>query len=514
LLSPASIVSNNVIKEISLASEKRKKILPLDLEPVALTEDFEYQLAGLQRAPMTNIDSILRALGRLGLEATAVPTIKLVKESDARKTLMILPFEDLSPTRDNDWFADGIVAELIGAMSHVRSLRVTDPQTTKDFKHYKASLTTYAHEMGIRYFVQGSVRKMGDQLKIQAHILDIETGDYLWQDNLKGTMQDVFDIQEQVARKVVEGLNISLTAAENEKIEHKPTKNTEAYELFLKGNHYFERQTEENFERAINLWKEAVRLDPSFAEAYLNIANVSRYIYGYSSKESALLEAKAAAQKVKEIEGESALYFSSMSRIAHATGDGETALYFAKKAIALDPNRAGHFHTLYLAYGLLGMKEQCIQAIEEALRINDKVHSAHLNLVSALQDSGYTLRATEAAQKAIPIFESYLKSNPDNFQVRGNFISILISAEQKSRAHLEADKLQDESLLGYIQCYDLSCVYAELNNSVQGIIMLRRALNAGFRDFNHIRTNTYLDPLRGLPEFEVLIQEFEAKANA
>src|SRR5204863_2637835 len=126
LLSPSSIESHNVIKEVSLASEKRKKILPLDLEPVTLTRELEYQLAGIQRAPMTNIDAIIRALGKLGLEATGAPQPpKIVKEQKSdKKTLMILPFEDLSPTQDNSWFTDGIASEMVSSLSHVKALKV------------------------------------------------------------------------------------------------------------------------------------------------------------------------------------------------------------------------------------------------------------------------------------------------------------------------------------------------------------------------------------------------------
>src|SRR5271154_3113607 len=120
MLSPSSIQSPNVVKEVSLASEKRKKILPLDLEPVELPKNMQYALAGIQRAPMTNIDAVLRALGKLGLEATSAPTITLVKETDGRKSLMILPFEDLSPTADNGWFADGLATELIAALSPIK----------------------------------------------------------------------------------------------------------------------------------------------------------------------------------------------------------------------------------------------------------------------------------------------------------------------------------------------------------------------------------------------------------
>jgi len=142
LLSPSSIESENVVKEVSLAAEKKKKILPLELEPVTLPRELQYHLAGIQRAPMTNIDSIIRALGKLGLEATQAPTLKLVKETDSRKSLMILPFEDLSPTADNGWFADGLSSELISALSNVKSLRVADPKATKEFKNYKGQHPT------------------------------------------------------------------------------------------------------------------------------------------------------------------------------------------------------------------------------------------------------------------------------------------------------------------------------------------------------------------------------------
>jgi len=253
LLSPSSLESHNVIKEVSLASEKRKKILPLDLEPVQLTEDFEYQLAGLQRAPMTNIDSIIRALGKLGLQAKSTPTLKLVKETDARKSLMILPFEDLSPTGDNAWFADGIVSELIAALANVKALKLADSQATKEFKQYHGQLSVYAREMGIRYFVQGDVRKFGDQIKINTRLLDIETGDHLWQDSMKGTMDDIFDIQETVAKRVVDGLDIILTREEEKRVKKRATENVEAYELYLRGIEYWDRHTRADYERAIGL---------------------------------------------------------------------------------------------------------------------------------------------------------------------------------------------------------------------------------------------------------------------
>ena len=243
LISPNSITSENVVKEVSLAAERKKKILPLDLEPVGLPDDLAYHLAGIQRAPMTNIDSIIRAIGKLGLEATQAPTLKLVKEMDSRKSMMILPFEDMSPTGDNGWFADGLASELISALSNVKALHVADAQATKEFKKYSGQLTSYAREMNIRYFVQGDVRKFGDNIKITTRLLDIESGDHLWQDSMKGTMDDIFDIQEKVAEKVVEGLKVHLGSDEKQKLAERGTENTDAYELYLKSLEYFNRQT-------------------------------------------------------------------------------------------------------------------------------------------------------------------------------------------------------------------------------------------------------------------------------
>jgi adenylate cyclase len=177
---------------------------------------------------------------------------------------MILPFEDMSPTGDNGWFADGLGAELISALSNVKSLRVSDQQATKDYKRYQGTLPNYAKEMSIRYFIQGSVRKFGDQIKITSALLDIESGDQLWQDSMKGTMEDIFDIQEKVAEKVVEGLKVHLAHDEKKKLAERGTENAEAYELYMKANEYFNRQTKEGFRLAGQLFTEAIKLDPGY----------------------------------------------------------------------------------------------------------------------------------------------------------------------------------------------------------------------------------------------------------
>jgi TolB-like protein len=515
LLSPSSVVSINVAKEVSLAAEQKKKILPLDLEPVELTDDLRYHLAGIQRAPMSNIDSIIRALGKLGLEATKAPQLKLVKESDGRKSLMILPFEDLSPTADNQWFADGIVSELISALSNVKSLRVADPQTTKEFRAYKGHLTIYAKEMNLRYFVQGDVRKFGDNIKITCRLLDIETGDFLWQDSLKGTMDDIFDIQEKVAEKVVEGLKVHLAPEEKQKLTARGTENAEAYELYLKGNEYFYRHTKSDYERALTLYEESVRLDPQYAAAYAEIANMLQVMYRLYSRTPSLLDrADAAAERVREIEGESAQYACVKSKIFLRRGDPESALRYAKRSVEIDPNFASGYDVLSIAYEALGDMAGRVSARKEFVRLRENDRVGHFNLLTALSELPYTVEncqeLREAAERSLPVYERHIRLNPDDHNARVEYALILNFADKSESTVAVADKLSLLDLDG-VACYILACVYLKVSDTAKGLTMLRRSIDKGILAIEEFRRDPVLDPLRGLPEFEALMKELEEK---
>ncbi|HEY3875572.1 MAG TPA: TIR domain-containing protein, partial [Candidatus Kapabacteria bacterium] len=392
MLSSSSNESKNVAKEVALAAERNKKILPLDLEPISLSRDLAYHLAGIQRAPMTNIDAVIRALGKLGLEATGAPQPPKIKENpllfkdgagDGRKSLMILPFEDLSPTADNAWFADGIVSELISALSNVKALRIADNQATKEFRSYHGQLTTYAQTMNIRYFVQGDVRKFGDQIKISSRLLDIETGDHLWQDSMKGTMQDIFDIQEKVAEKVVEGLKVHLASDEKKKLAERGTENAEAYDLYMRAFEYFYRQTKEDYQLALQLITEAVRLDPAYARAYQFKAAALAGLYGRYDRTLAILdEAETLCKEALRLKPDLFIVYSPLSQIYMHRGQLAKAEEVAQEYIRKDPqNYHGHF-ALGFFYMETGQPTKAIAPYEEVVRLKPDYLTSLWNLVA------------------------------------------------------------------------------------------------------------------------------------
>ncbi|HEY6170672.1 MAG TPA: TIR domain-containing protein [Candidatus Kapabacteria bacterium] len=506
LLSPNSLASHNVIKEVSLASEKRKKILPLELEPITLTDDFEYQLAGIHRTSMTNIDAIIRALGKLGLEATQAPTLKIVKETDGRKSVMILPFEDLSPTGDNQWFADGLAAELISALSIVKALRLTDQQTTKEFKKYQGHLTTYAKEMSIRYFIQGSVRKFGDQIKISITLLDIETGDHLWQDSLKGTMDDIFDIQEKVAEKVVDGLKVHLASDEKKKLAERGTENAEAYELYLKGREYFLLKTKEGFELSAQLMSEAIALDAGNAQVYSSKALALAFLYSnYTRNEGLLDEGLALIQEALRIKPDLWSANIPLSYILMLQGKLEEAESAARDYIRNAPEDYGSHFSLGFFYDNTGQSAKAIASYEESLKRNPDDLVTLWNLVLAWNGAKEVSKQKEYALIALPKFEKHLKLFPDDEGKRVQHAALLHFAEREEEASAAARKLGD--LKDGKSLYNTACLQCILKDYEAGLATFGKAIEAGYRNIPLLKSfleegDEGLGTLKGTAEWE------------
>jgi adenylate cyclase len=513
LRSPNSIESKNVVKELALAAERNKKILPLDLEPVVLPRDLAYHLAGIQRAPMTNIDAILRTLGKLGLETTQPPSIRIVKEKDSRKSLMILPFEDMSPTGDNGWFADGLASELISALSNVKALHVANAQATKEFKKYSGQLTTYAHEMNIRYFIQGDVRKVGDTIKITSRLLDIESGDYLWQDSLKGTMDDIFDIQEQVAEKVVEGLQIHLAADEKKKLVERGTSNAEAYELRLKASEYFGRQTREGYRLAIQLLSEAISLDPSYVELYKSKANALAQTYRLYDRDPALLaEAESLSKTALKLKPDNFDAYYPLSQVYTLRGQLAEAEEITKEYVRKDPLNFMSHHSLGFFHWHNGRSTQAIASFEESARLYPEDVTTLWNLIAVCDSAGERDKSAYWATEALPIFELHLKLRPDdeaNLVHRAVLLHLSGSIEASHQAAMDLKGLKDA-----ISLYNVSCLLNRLGDHTESLTTFRKAIEAGLRDVRLLRefladAREGSSDLVGTPEYEEVMRIVE-----
>jgi TolB-like protein/Tfp pilus assembly protein PilF len=506
LISSNSVRSENVLRELSLASEKRKRVLPVDLEPTLLPSSFEYPLAGLQRVAITDFDKILHA-HKYGVE-------KVIRK-DERKSLMILPFEDLSPTGDNGWFADGIVSELISALSNVKSIRIADNQATKEFKKYNGLLTTYAREMNYRYFVQGDVRKFGDSIKITSRLLDIETGDHLWQDSMKGTMNDIFDIQEKVAEMMVEALKIHLAPEERKKLAERETENSEAYELVLKAREYTDRNTKEGLTYGLELLQEALRLDPNYAVAYRFQAHAELMIYrSYDRDVQRLEQARRLLDRAIELAPTLWRVYEDRSLIYMYQGKLQEAEEAAMEFIHYSPDDYSSHFALGFFYMETNQPEKAIPPFEAAVRIKPDHIRSLFNLCLVCGNSKQIDRRTLWAQNAAPYYARHLRMHPDDDSARVFYGGLLMWAGRWDEAVETATYFSSKPDPDPYTQYNLACLYGALSNYTDALANLRRSVERGYAQFKQVEGWGTNDWIVGNPAYQAQFAEILALSKS
>jgi TolB-like protein len=516
LLSSASIESDNVLRELSLAFESKKTIIPIDLEAITLPTQFRYQLAGIQRARLSDFDAIVRSLTKLGIGQTA-PTGNAqlpAPQQDPRMSLMVLPFEDLSPEGTNGWFADGIVSELIGALSHIKALRVIDQQTTSEYKKFKGRLADYAKEMRIRFFIDGTVRKFGDHIKISVSLLDFREGGYLWQDSHRGEFKDIFDIQEKVAERVVNGLKLHITTEEKKKINERGTNNAEAYELSIRAKEFTHRQTKEGEEFAVQLLSEAIKLDPTYSSAYIWKAASLISLYRLYRREPKLLEeAESLVRTALTLSPAPLKAYNPLTKIYHLQGRlaeaEETAVEYVRKA----PEDYFSHSGLGFFYMETGQPEKAIVPYETSVRLNPTYTTGLWNLVKVCSEVGDKERTRHWATTALPLYEAHLKLHPDDERGQVEHAILLFHAGNIDRARsavLALEKVRDG-----ISLYNTACLWALIGEPGRGLQTLRHAMEIGFEQVAYLRDYLERDAatLRGTSQYEEVREAVEVIAR-
>ncbi len=518
LLSNDSLLSKNVIRELSIASESDRRILPIEIEDITLPSEFKYQLAGIQRAQLSDFEGILRSLTKLGVDrsdsAIAAEGSANHPKQDTRKSLMVLPFEDLSPGRDNDWFADGLAGELIDALGHIKSLRLVDRKTTMDFKGFHGKTLEIAEELNVRYFIEGTVRKFGDQIKISVSLLDVKEGDYLWQESHKGVFADIFEIQEAVAGKVVGGLKLLLTKDEKENISDRGTENTEAYELNLQAESYLNLNTRQGHLHSMRLREEAIALDPCYANAYAGLANDCLQMYRSYSREAPLLDrAEKAIAEALRLKPDFVNAHSMKGILLVYLQRPEEAIAAAKKAVELNPSARGPHFQLGFIYMELGRSSEAAEAYEKALKIMPDDLNAHFNLALQYHALGELERRRAACMRALPYYEKYVRRHPDDQHKRTNYSILLFFADRFEETKMEMEAIFTLPDLDGGTCYNCACTYLLMDDHSQALKLLEKAVDLGFANRELFLFDRVFEPLRTTNTWQRILTKLDAAAQ-
>jgi adenylate cyclase len=301
------------------------------------------------------------------------PSLPVQEEPAARPSVVVLPFSNLSADPQQEYFSDGITNDIITDLSRLQSLRVIARASAFAYKDQPVNVADIGRDLGVRYVVEGSVQKARGRLRINVHVTDTQTGFDLWGERYDGSVDDLFAVQDEVTRRIVDTLAVQLSPEEQRNLGRAATRSFEAYDLFLRGLTQFRARTKERNTRAIQDYMRAIELDPEFARAYgaLAVALTQAYFRGWTDSPAETLErALALARKAVELDDQSpqtywALGYAHLYRKEYA--DATRAV---ERAVALAPNYADGYGLLAHINNFTGDHEQALTLIQNAMDLN------------------------------------------------------------------------------------------------------------------------------------------------
>jgi adenylate cyclase len=379
------------------------------------------------------------AVWRLYLHPTRPPVEVASKEKMAfplpdKPSIAVLPFMNMSGDSELGHFSDGITEEIITALSKTPKLFVIARQSTFAYKGKPAKIKQVAEELGVRYVLEGSVRKATDRLRITAQLIDALTGHHLWAERYDREPKDIFVLQDEITLKILNSLHVKLTGGEQDRVYGKGTNNLEAYIKVLQGRDYFWRLNRESNILAKKLFEEAIALDPKYPAPYwlLGMTHVMDAWFDWGqSKEDSLSRAIELAQKTISLNDLDSNAHGLLGAAYRMKGDHGKAIAEGKRAVELDPNSADAYVWLGIALNYAGRSEEAVHLFERAIRLNPFAHTWYfLHLGNAYQFLG-------RYDEAIAVYQKALRLSPNNLFAHLNLTTTYsqLGRDKEASAH-------------------------------------------------------------------------------
>src|SRR5215813_6850911 len=327
-----------------------------------------------------------------------------------KPSIAVLPFVNISGDPKQEYFSDGLTEELITSLSKLSGLFIVARHSVFTYKGKAVKVQEVRRELGVRYVLEGSVRKASSRVLITTQLVDATTGYHLWSERYDRELQDIFALQEEITRKIMVQLAIRLTEAEEQKqVWRQYTSNVEAWDTLCRGAAYYSRYTKEANAQARQLYEQAIELDPTYALAYTGLgwSYYMEWVWQWSQDLQSLERAFEWAQKAIALDDSLPASHVLLSVVFLFKKQHDQAIVEAKRAVALNPNGADGYLEMGLILNYAGQPEEAIEMVEKAMRLNPRYSSDYLWILGA----AYLL--TERYEEAIAIQKQALNLNPN-----------------------------------------------------------------------------------------------------
>jgi len=455
---------------------------------------------------------------------------KLFKSSSpGDKSIAVLPFTNLSNDPEQEYFSDGIVEAILDRLFKIGELKVTSGTSTKRYKNTELSVKKIGRELGVSSILEGSIQKIGNNVRITAQLIDARTDVHLWSETYDRNISDIFSIQSEVAQNVARELKATLTSKEKGQIEKNQTNNVEAYNLYLRGRFFWNQRTEEGQKKSIEYFEKSVAIDPDYALAYTGLADAYFILTwkGWSPNPEGYIKAKKYALRAIEIDKNLAEAHATLGWLLFwAEWKWEEARKELKLAIELNPNYANAHQYYAELLDILRQDKEAHEQLNLALELDplspamNALNVLHYYNEGKLKESleacrrleeidlyksqgvywqyfriylryGEDLKAIEALQKVMPGDTLTIKEVYNKSGINGIFNWFIESGVSKSTNYFRS----------------LAILYTILGKKEEELSWLEKALKENLTSLPEINNNSDFDNLRSEPRFQAIIKK-------
>ena len=430
---------------------------------------------------------------------------KVEAAKPSERPIAVLYFENAAGAKEDEYLRDGITEDIITELSKIKDLHVFSRPTVLAFRDKQVTPAQIGQQLSAAYVLAGTLRRSGSRLRISAQLIDTKTDFPLWSERYDREMQDIFELQDEIARKIAEALRVTLSPQEQAELAAKPTENLQAYDLYLRGRSYARRESRQDLELAREMLESAAALDPQFALACAAVANVcALHYYRYGHEPVWMDRAKAAAGRAAALQPHLPEADIARAWVCYADQQYEEAVRLARGALDRKPDCEGGYYVLGRTLFSMGRYHEIVEMAETAVQMSGEDYNMYTPIANALGALGKTELLHHWQQRRVQLLETHLRKVPEDVRARVMLGNDYASLDRVDDALREVNlavgfRPDDASVL-----YNAACCYCLMNKKAEAIDALAQAHAAGFRDSDWARRDPDLALLQGDPEFDRL----------
>jgi serine/threonine-protein kinase len=486
-----------------------------------------------------SIKDFLSDLDRLERDRISIADTAVIGVAQpAAPSIAVLPFVDLSAEKDQEYFCDGLAEEIINDLSRLKVLRIASRNSSFQFKDKNLNIAEIGRSLNVQKILEGSIRKWGNRIRIAVRLINVADGFLVWADKYERELADIFEIQDDISKSVVENLKVQLAGPSEKELRKRYTDNVEAYASYLKGRYYWNKRTAEAIKTSIDYFQSAINIDSRYALAYSGLADayIVLGLYGRLSPVEVMPKALQAAEQALQLdeflpeahvslgcaraiyewkwsEAEAQFQRGIKLKPEYAEAHHWYAINFLtplarfdeaeqeiKMALDLEPSSLVIHATVGLVHYYARQFDAAIEHLQHALAMNPDFAVTNLFL-------GQAYLQCNKFNEAIDYFQRALKFYGDSNNALANYGYAVARAGQKDVAKKVLEQLLEAAKTRYVSAYDIASVYCGLGDAKKALSWLEKAVQEHAFLLCYLNVDPLMDPLRDQKKFKLLAQK-------